>query len=106
MSKQPEKPAPATTETDVARLNFEQALREIEAIIERIETGEVGLEDSLKEYERGVGLVNHCRAKLDKAQQQVEDLTRRLEAADDDEPDDEAGEPAADEDENADELAL
>jgi exodeoxyribonuclease VII small subunit len=57
-------------------------LAEIESISERIEAGEVGLEDSLQQYERGVALVNHCRGKLDRAQQQVEDLTRRLERAD------------------------
>lgn len=67
---------------DAGGLTFEQALAEIEAIIERIETGEVGLEESLAQYERGVTLVNHCRGKLDRAQQQVEDLTRRLEQAD------------------------
>lgn len=66
----------------MSRLSFEQALGEIESIIDRIETGEIGLEDSLREYERGVLLVNHCRGKLDRAQQQVEDLTKRLEAAD------------------------
>lgn len=64
------------------KLTFEQALAQIEAIIERIEAGEVGLEESLQQYERGVALVNHCRGKLDRAQQQVEDLTRRLERTD------------------------
>jgi exodeoxyribonuclease VII small subunit len=65
------KPTPET-------LSFEQALAQIESIIERIEAGEVGLEQSLAEYERGVGLINHCRAKLDKAREQVEDLTAKL----------------------------
>lgn len=69
--------------TDTQSLTFEQALAEVEAIIERIETGEIGLEDALAQYERGVALVNHCRNKLDRAQQKVEDLTRRLEQTDD-----------------------
>ena len=64
-------------------LPFEDALAQIEQIIERIESGEVGLEQSLAEYERGVGLINHCRAKLDSARQHVEDLTRKLAQADD-----------------------
>ncbi|MFN7022133.1 MAG: exodeoxyribonuclease VII small subunit [Phycisphaerales bacterium] len=68
---------------EVAKLEFEQALAEVESIIDRIESGEIGLEESLKEYERGVVLVAHCRARLDRAQQQVDDLTRRLEEADD-----------------------
>lgn len=65
-----------------AKLTFEAALGQIEAIIERIEAGEVGLEESLAEYERGVGLINHCRGKLDRAKQRVEDLTRKLSSAD------------------------
>jgi exodeoxyribonuclease VII small subunit len=63
-------------------LSFEDALAQIEAIIERIESGQTGLEQSLAEYERGVGLINHCRSKLDRARQQVEDLTRKLQTAD------------------------
>lgn len=63
-------------------MTFEEALAEVESIIERIETGEIGLEESLKEYERGVVLIKHCGGKLDRAQQQVEDLTRRLKEAD------------------------
>jgi exodeoxyribonuclease VII small subunit len=73
--------SPRTT-TEPASLSFEDALVQIEAIIERIEAGEVGLEQSLAEYERGVGLINHCRSKLDRARQQVEDLTRKLQATD------------------------
>jgi exodeoxyribonuclease VII small subunit len=67
---------------DVEPLSFEAALAQIESIIERIESGEVGLEESLREYERGVSLINHCSGKLDRAQQQVEDLTRRLKESD------------------------
>lgn len=69
--------------SDTEALTFEQALAEVESIIERIEAGEIGLEDALLQYERGVALVNHCRGKLDRAQQKVEDLTRRLEQTDD-----------------------
>jgi len=61
---------------------FEEALGQIESIIEQIESGEIGLEQSLAEYERGVLLINHCRAKLGQAQQRVQDLTKRLETAD------------------------
>lgn len=77
MSKQSKSKTPET-----GGPSFEDALGEIEAIIERIEAGEVGLEQSLTEYERGVSLINICRAKLDRARQQVEDLTRKLDTAD------------------------
>ena len=74
----PPKPSTPATPSDTAKLSFEDALAQIESIIERIEAGEVGLEQSLAEYERGVGLINHCRGKLDKAREQVEDLTAKL----------------------------
>lgn len=67
-----------------AEVDFEKAMAEIEAIVERIEGGEVGLEDALAQYERGVSLINQCRTRLGRAQQQVEDLTKRLEQADND----------------------
>lgn len=83
MSKAP-KPKPDPADTPDPALPFEDALAQIESIIEKIESGEIGLEDSLTEYERGVGLIGHCRAKLDRARSKVEDLTRKLEAADED----------------------
>jgi len=54
---------------------FEEALGEIEAIIERIESGEVGLEESIGEYERGAGLIRRCREILERAEQRIEELT-------------------------------
>jgi len=59
---------------------FEDALEQVEAIIERIERGEVGLEESLAEYERGVELIKKCRGILERAEQRVEELTRRMES--------------------------
>jgi exodeoxyribonuclease VII small subunit len=70
------------------RPKFEDALAQIESIIDRIEAGEIGLEESLVEYERGVGLIQHCRETLDKARKKVEDLTSKLEAASDVEEED------------------
>lgn len=63
-----------------AEPTFEEALEGVEAIIERIERGEVGLEESLAEYERGVELIKKCRAILERAEQRVEELTRRMES--------------------------
>lgn len=61
---------------------FEQAIDQVELIIERIESGEIGLEQSLAEYERGIGLINVCRDRLRVAQQRVTDLTQKLAQAD------------------------
>ncbi len=61
----------ATTES----LTYEQALGELEAMIERIEQGEIGLEQSLTEYRRGAALLKRCRDILETAEQQIDELT-------------------------------
>jgi exodeoxyribonuclease VII small subunit len=61
-------------------LDFERAVEQIEQIIERIESGQIGLERSIGEYERGVALIRRCREALGKAEQRVEELTSRMQA--------------------------
>lgn len=56
-------------------LSYEQAVERLEAIIERIESGEIGLEDSIAAYEEGTALVQRCRAILNRAEQRIERLT-------------------------------
>ena len=53
---------------------FEQALSELETLIEQLESGELSLDQSLKQFKRGVELTRHCQAILDQAQQVVEQL--------------------------------
>lgn len=57
------------------KLTFEQATAELEAIIERIESGEIGLEESLRQRQRGELLIKRCRAILDKAEQELEHVS-------------------------------
>jgi exodeoxyribonuclease VII small subunit len=57
--------------------DFEQALTELEALVERLERGDLALEESLKLFERGVALTRHCQASLQAAQQKVEILLKR-----------------------------
>lgn len=63
------------------RFSFEAALDEVERIVRRMESGEVGLEESLAEYERGVQLTARCRAVLERVEQRVVDLTRQMQAS-------------------------
>ncbi len=51
---------------------FEEALRELEQILQEIEAGSLGLEESLGKYERGNFLVQHCRGVLNAAEKQIE----------------------------------
>ena len=53
---------------------FEQALSELETLIEQLESGKLSLDQSLKQFKRGVELTRHCQGILDQAQQVVEQL--------------------------------
>src|ERR1700752_995860 len=61
---------------------FEQALSELEQILADIEGGELGLEESLKRYERGNVLIQHCRTVLSAAEKQIEVLNAAAAAGD------------------------
>jgi exodeoxyribonuclease VII small subunit len=65
--------------------NFEDGMRELEAILSDIERGEMGVEESLVRYERGAFLIQHCRAVLNKAQEQI-DAVPKTQAAEVDAP--------------------
>ena len=71
----PAKKTPNKTHRDPKQMSFEQAVGELESIIERIEQGEVGLEQSLDEYRRGGTLIKRCRDILDVAEQQIQKMT-------------------------------
>lgn len=58
--------------------SFEDLLGKLEEIVHRVESGEVGLEQSIAEYERGVALIRRCRDILTKAEQKVDELSRTL----------------------------
>jgi exodeoxyribonuclease VII small subunit len=76
--------------------DFEKSLQELEKLVERLEAGDLPLEDALKTFERGVALTRECQTALKAAQARVDILVKRgneLEAvpfatddADDDSP--------------------
>jgi exodeoxyribonuclease VII small subunit len=57
--------------------DFERSLSELESLVERLERGDLPLEDALKTFERGVELTRHCQNSLKAAQQKVEILLKR-----------------------------
>ncbi len=60
---------------------FEAAEHELEQIVERLESGQAGLDEAIALWERGDELYRFCVSKLDAAQGKVEELARRVEAA-------------------------
>ena len=61
---------------------FEDALEELESIVERMEDGEPSLEESLKLFERGMDLTRKCQKALDDAEQRIHTLSESEPLAD------------------------
>jgi exodeoxyribonuclease VII small subunit len=59
---------------DIQAMTFEQALKQLEEIVQRLEKGQVDLEDSITIYERGTALKAHCEAKLKDAEARIEKI--------------------------------
>ena len=60
-----------------AALDFEQSLADLQTLVERLENGELSLEDSLTAFEQGIGLTRDCQAALAQAEQKVQVLLER-----------------------------
>ncbi len=63
------------SKTDNDDISFEQALGELEALVERMESGELSLEESLASFEQGIALTRRCQQALEQAEQKVKVLT-------------------------------
>ncbi len=60
---------------DIGNLTCEEAIKELTDIVGKIEQGQIPLQDSLKQYERGMALIKHCRGILQKAEQRIEKIS-------------------------------
>ncbi|MCE9618908.1 MAG: exodeoxyribonuclease VII small subunit [Planctomycetes bacterium] len=65
---------PTATTVDPST-GYEEAMKELESIVDQLESGSISLEESLKAFERGRALSNHCRAILDNAAKRIQTLT-------------------------------
>jgi exodeoxyribonuclease VII small subunit len=59
---------------EIAALSFEDALKELETIVQQLERGQVKLDDAISAYERGTLLKRHCENKLQEAKMKVEKI--------------------------------
>ena len=60
---------------EIAEMNFEEALQELEIIIEKLESGEVPLEETITLYDRGSELKKHCELKLQSAEEKIQRIS-------------------------------
>ena len=62
-------------QNDAGKLSFEEAIKSLTEIVSKIERGEIPLQDSLGQYEKGMALINHCRSILAKAEKRIEKIS-------------------------------
>lgn len=60
-----------------APIDFESAFKELESLVEKMEQGDIRLEDSLQHFERGIELTRHCQQALQEAEQKVQVLLEK-----------------------------
>ena len=63
-------------QNSIDKLSFEEAISQLTNIVEKIEQGEIPLQDSLQQYEKGMELIKHCRTILQKAEQRIEKISK------------------------------
>lgn len=74
--------------------SFEQAMGELEQIVQAVESGQVPLAEALAQYEKGIELVSHCQKILSQAEQKIAKLSKGLDGelkAEETSPSDESG---------------
>ncbi len=64
-----------STAKPISGLTFEDALSQLESIVDRLESGETPLEDAIGLYQRGTALKTHCEKKLRSAEERVQKIT-------------------------------
>ena len=67
------------TDEDPQELGFESAIKELTDIVEKIEQGQIPLQDSLEQYEKGMNLIKHCRSILQQAEKRIIDISQQAE---------------------------
>ncbi|NND44877.1 MAG: exodeoxyribonuclease VII small subunit [Xanthomonadales bacterium] len=70
------------SDTPAQTLDFETALRDLEAVVAQLESGDLALEASLEAFEKGITLTRHCQAALQAAELKVKQLTESDELID------------------------
>ena len=61
---------------NISQMSFEQAIDELTEIVSSIEEGEITLQQSLQQYERGMSLIKHCRGILSDAEKRIEKISQ------------------------------
>ena len=69
--------AKSKEQNDINKLGFEEAIKQLGSIVSRIEQGQIPLQRSLEQYEKGMALIKHCREILGKAEERIEKIAQK-----------------------------
>jgi len=69
--------AKSEDKTDIGKLSFEEAIKALTDIVTKIEQGQIPLEASLEQYEKGMSLIRHCRTILQDAEKRIDRITKQ-----------------------------
>ncbi|MHC4231896.1 MAG: exodeoxyribonuclease VII small subunit [Planctomycetota bacterium] len=72
---------------ETLEISFEQAIEDLTGIVNKIETGQVSLAESLEQYEKGMAMIKHCRGILLDAEKRIEQIAENEEQEETDEAD-------------------
>lgn len=73
--------APAPLPPEIAKLGFEEALAQLEAIVRQLEGGQGKLDDAIAAFEKGSQLRQHCEARLKEAESRIETIARNADGS-------------------------
>lgn len=74
--------AKSKDQNDIDKLSFEEAIKELGSIVSSIEQGQISLQDSLRQYEKGMAMIKHCRSILTEAEKRIEKISQQQEPED------------------------
>jgi len=66
-------------DSENGQITFEQAIEQLEGIVQTLENGNTSLEESLQLFEKGINLINYCQKKIAKAEQKISVLVQKNE---------------------------
>jgi len=70
-----EKMADKKQKENIEKSSFEEAIKELTSIVAQVEQGQIPLQNSLQQYEKGMALIKHCRTILQKAEKRIEKIS-------------------------------
>jgi exodeoxyribonuclease VII small subunit len=68
--------------SDIGKLSFEEAIKELTGIVTEVEQGQIPLAESLQQYERGMALIKRCRTVLQEAEKRIEKIAKEQDSQD------------------------